>query len=287
MRPERGKVIVRLFQMLGAGIVAVLLAAPATPQSAPRRYSCFRTDQPPRIDGRTDDGVWDRAPWSEAFVDIEDGDAVAPEHRTRVRMLWDADYLYVSASLREPHLWATLRERDSVIWQDDDFEIFLDPDGDRRNYFEIEINALGTIFDLLLERTYREGGPADHAWTAVGLVSAVSLDGTLNDPSDRDRGWELELAIPWAALGERAAVSLPPRPGDAWRMNFSRVDWPLEIDDGAYRKVAGRRERNWVWSPQGVIDMHRPERWGYVEFVERPPGGWSPDLERKRKSSGR
>jgi hypothetical protein len=33
-----------------------------------------------------------------------------------------------------------------------------------------------------------------------------------------------------------------------------------------------RREDNWVWSPQGVVDMHRPETWGYVQFSTAAPG---------------
>ena len=55
-------------------------------------------------------------------------------------------------------------------------------------------------------------------------------------------------------------------------MNFSRVQWALEVANGAYRKVPKRRENNWVWSPQHVINMHRPETWGYVQFSTARPG---------------
>ncbi|MEJ5171980.1 MAG: hypothetical protein WHU10_13415, partial [Fimbriimonadales bacterium] len=104
--------------------------------------------------------------------------------------------------------------------------------------------------------------------------------GTLNDPRDEDRGWTVEIAIPWNDLYEHQAQisqddSPPPTPwrpseGTTWRVNFSRVEWDVVIDNGKYRKIPNRPEHNWVWSPQGAIDMHRPEHWGYVQFTERP-----------------
>ena len=100
----------------------------------------------------------------------------------------------------------------------------------------------------------------------------MHLDGTLNDPRDVDRGWTVEIAWPWKGLRELTSVPVPPVDGDQWRVNFSRVEWDTEIVDGKYRKIKGRPEHNWVWSPQGVIDMHRPERWGYVQFSTEKPG---------------
>ena len=183
-----------------------------------------------------------------------------------MRMLWDERYLYIAAELQEPHVRATLTQRDSIVFKDNDFEVFLDPDGDARNYYEIEINAWNTIFDLLLVRSYRNNGPALHDWNLSGLLSAVFVDGTINDPSDIDGGWTVEMALPWAALGEYAGVPAPPATGDVWRMNFSRVQWPHRVVHGRYGNMPEAKEDNWVWSPQGLVDMHLPHRWGYVEF---------------------
>ena len=60
-------------------------------------------------------------------------------------MLWDDDYFYIGAELREPHVWGTLTAHDSVIFHDNDFEVFIDPNGDNHEYYEFEINALGTV----------------------------------------------------------------------------------------------------------------------------------------------
>jgi len=246
-------------------LAAMAQAQPPSPPP-PRRYTCRRAPSAIRIDGRLDDAAWRRAPWTANFVDIQGAKQPRPRFRTRVKMLWDDDCLYVGAELVEPHVWATLTEHDSVIFRDNDFEVFLNPSGDGRNYFEFEINALNTGWDLFLPKPYSEGGKADNSWEIPGLRTAVAVDGTLNDASDRDRGWTVEMAFPWTAFASRALVSRP-RPGESWRMNFSRVEWQIEAGGKQYRKVPGKPEDNWVWSPQGVINMHVPEHWGYVQFV--------------------
>ncbi len=238
----------------------------------PRHYICYRARKPLRIDGKLDDEAWRDAPWTEEFVDIEGDAKPKPRFRTRAKMLWDDQYFYIGAELEEPHVWATLTEHDSVIFQDNDFEVFIDPDGDNHNYYEIEINALNTEWDLRLPKPYRDGGPALNEWEIPGLKTAVFVDGTLNGPRDTDRGWSVEMAIPWKVLAEFAGCPAPPRDGDQWRVNFSRVEWQIRIVNGRYQKVPNTPEDNWVWSPQGVIDMHRPETWGYVQFSTAPSG---------------
>lgn len=232
----------------------------------------------PALDGTIGDPVWKLAEWTEPFCDIEGDLRPRPHFMTRAKMLWDEEYFYVAAELEEPHVWATLTEHDSVIFHDNDFEVFIDPDGDAKQYFEFEINALNTTWDLYLDRAYRDGGSADNAWEAHAL-SATSVRGSLNDPADLDAGWSVEIAFPWLCFKGHGGMPCPPNPGDVWRVNFSRVQWDLEVDEewvngpvpiaksGTYRKIEGRAERNWVWSPQGVIDMHQPEHWGFVEFM--------------------
>lgn len=235
------------------------------PDGPPKKYICHRLTAPIVIDGRLDDAAWASAAWTDDFVDIEGPRKPVPRYRTRVKMLWDADHFYVAAELAEPHVWATLTHHDDIVFHDNDFEVFVDPDGDARDYYEIEVNARNTIFDLLLKRTYHAGGPPVHEWDCRGLKSAVFVDGTLNDGADTDRGWSVELALPWTTLAEFARRPSPPQVADEWRVNFSRVQWRTEIAFGRY-KIIDSREDNWVWSRQGVINMHEPDRWGFVRF---------------------
>jgi hypothetical protein len=260
------------------------LEAATLPEYAPPRgYVCYRTATPLEIDGRLDKPAWQAVPWSEDFVDIEGDRKPRPRFRTRVKMLWDDRYLYIGAELEEPHVWATLTDHDSYIFTcDPDFEVFIDPNGDSHEYFEFEINALNTSWDLLLTKPYKDGGKPVDSWNIPGLKTAIHVDGTLNDPKDTDHGWSIEIAFPWKVLGELAyrphppgestKQAVPPKEGDQWRIDFSRVEWEFEITDGKYHIKPGVRENNWVWSPQGVIDMHRPETWGYVQFSAMPVG---------------
>lgn len=253
-----------------------LVGAPAEafdPPPAPARgYVCGKISSPLLIDGKLDEPAWAAADWTETFVDIEGVKKPAPRFQTRAKMLWDDQYFYVAAELKEPHVWATLTQHDSVIFHDPDFEVFIDPDGDNHAYYEFEINALNTGWDLFLPKPYRDGGPADNGWEIPGLKTAVAVQGTLNNPSDVDLGWTVEIAFPWSGFNRHGARAAAPVDGAQWRVNFSRVEWRITIEDAAYRKVPKTPEDNWVWSPQDAIDMHRPEYWGYVQFSDRPPG---------------
>lgn len=258
--------------LIAVGVVRAFPVPLAT--GSLRSYACMPTAESLVIDGLLDERAWQLAEWSSDFLDIQGDSKPAPRLRTRVKMLWDQQYFYVAAQMGEPHVWGKLTERDAVIYYDNDFEVFIDPDGDNHLYYELEINALGTEWDLLLIKPYRDGAPAVNAWDIQGLKSAVHIDGTLNNPADKDIGWSVEIAIPWEVLAQAAGRMVPPSVGDIWRVNFSRVQWHTRVEDGQYVKITDPEtgkslpEDNWVWSPQGLIAMHYPERWGEVLFVD-------------------
>ncbi|HEU4947006.1 MAG TPA: carbohydrate-binding family 9-like protein [Kribbella sp.] len=230
-----------------------------------RQYHCHRAGTPLPIDGTLTHPAWTAAAWTGDFVDIRGLDHPMPRFPTRAKLLWDDEFLYVGAYLEEPHVWGTLSEHNSRLYEENNFEVFLDPDGDGENYYEFEIGPLGTIWELTLPKPYDLGGEAIDPTNLPGLRTAVVVNGTLNDPADTDRGWSVEVAFPWAALAAyNPGRATPPRSGDEWRMNLMRVEWPHQIVDGAYRRGTG--EDYWVWSPQYEVNMHRPEHWGVLEF---------------------
>ncbi len=247
-------------------IFILLLAVFLAEAQTPKEYECRKTE-PLVIDGKASEHIWNNVPWTDLFVDIEGDLKPAPYYKTRVKMAWDDKYMYFFAEMEEPNIWATLTERDAVIFYDNDFEIFIDPDGDRLNYYELEFNAFGTLWDLLLTRPYKDNGQAVDAWDVRDIKYAVDLKGTMNDPSDKDEGWSMEIALPWSVLEECASHNGPPNLEEKWKVNFSRVEWETDIIDGRYVKKPDIPEHNWVWSPQGEIAMHIPERWGIVKFT--------------------
>lgn len=246
---------------------------------APEHYVCYKTPMDLTIDGVPDEDAWKKAEWTVYFKDIEGDNKPEPRFRTREKMLWDENYLYISAELQEPEIWATLRQRDTVIFYDNDFEVFIDPDGDTHNYYEFEMNAFSTEWDLLLSKPYRDGGPAINGWDINGMKTAVKVYGSINNPKTKDEKWSLEIAMPWNILKECAREGRKPKDGEQWRINFSRVEWTTDIVDGKYEKrkdpATGKPlpEDNWVWSPQGVINMHVPESWGFIQFSDNKVGG--------------
>lgn len=239
----------------------------------PEKYICNFTDHDIKIDGRPTDEAWSKAEWSSSFVNINDI-GIEPPFDTRFKMLWDSTYLYFYAQMEEPHIWANLKKKDTVIFFDNDIELFLDPLGDTHNYYEIEVNAHNTIWDLLLTRAYRDGGRPVNSWDISGGKFAVHIEGTLNDPSDEDDYWAVEAALPWSVLKELNYRGRQPKAGEVWRMNYSRVQWDTDIIDGKYVKVKdpktgkNKREHNWAWSRQRIIAMHEPELWGQLLFAD-------------------
>ena len=274
----------------------------ATPAFLPQPpvYFCPRARGPLTVDGDLDKPFWADVPFTADFRDISGPGFPAPRFRTRAKLCWDDTRLYVGALLEGGEHWATLRKRDSVIYRDNDFELFLDPSSSTHHYMEFELNARNTRWDLLLTRPYRDGGRSVSCWDCKGVRSAVRVDGPLNDPFRTGRFWSVELAIPFAPLLESYTresnppererclpVRTAPRRGEFWRLNFSRVQWRLDVQGGRYRKRTGPEGRplpedNWVWAPTGLIDIHCPEFWGFLFFTERGETCPVPEDERRK-----
>ncbi|MFC4094488.1 carbohydrate-binding family 9-like protein [Euzebyella saccharophila] len=243
-------------------------------QEPPRNYIAYQTVDTIQIDGMANETSWEKALWTDNYIDIE-GDKT-PAYSTKMKMLYDEEYLYFYAEMEEPHVWATLKQRDTVIFYNNDFEIFIDPDGDTHNYYEFEMNALNTLWDLFLTKPYRNHGKIIDSWDIQGVKTAVRIDGTLNDPKDIDKGWSVEIAFPWKVITEASRKNGVPI-NEFWRINFSRVNWDYQLKDDKYSRKQDADgkflpEYNWVWSPQWVINMHEPEHWGYLFFADGKVG---------------
>ena len=261
-----------------------------------KHYTSYRTNGPIVVDGRLGESSWQLATRSPRFEDLEEPGRPAL-FDTRAAVLWDDVYLYVGFWLEEPEVRATYTERDSMICEENDVEVFI---AGEDGYYEFEMNALGTIMErfYVWQDAYVEAGygaypefdlqgtrlvdtlggtKTGHAhprgrrwafreWDMPGLKWAVHVDGTINDPSDTDRGWTAEIAFPWQGLKHLAdGRSLPPREGDAWRMDFSRFQW---IEEAGLKTCPG-----WASTSHGIYDSHIPDRFSVIHFTEKVVGG--------------
>ncbi len=268
------------------------------PEEELARYTCYRAQGPVSIDGNLDKRLWAAAPRSGRFVDLVSG---APAWLdTRMAGLWDDENLYLTFWLEEPDVRAALTERDSFIWTENDLEVFIaGPDC----YYEFQVNALGTIYEVfyIWQDAYLRGGfsrkpefdlaahnadvlagfqdnsrhgrhPRGKRWAFLdwdfpGLRWAVKVDGTLNDNSDLDRGWTVELAFPWKGMaGLAQGRPLPPRDGDVWRMAFMRFE---AAQAGGVRL---KPDPGWALNRHGVYDSHIPECFSFIRFSTQAVG---------------
>jgi Carbohydrate family 9 binding domain-like len=198
-------------------LLSLLLSlAPLLPAQGPERVAtipCPFAEEEMTIDGALTEAIWDEAEPVSLFLPITHA---APSAETIGRVCWSEDALLIALSASDEDLLAVLTEHDSETYHDDVLEIFLMP-GDRTSgHHFIEINPLGTVAD---GHTHQLG----KSWNAEGLQIGIALDGTLNNSSDTDRGWCLEVAIPFATLEPRGTCQ--PWEGDEWLFHLARYDY--------------------------------------------------------------
>jgi hypothetical protein len=261
-------------------------------------YQARKINTSIEIDGNTEKEIWQNAEWSKRFVDMVSGNAGM--YNTQTAILWNDQNLYIAFRAEEPFVEAHLTERDSIIFLENDLEVFIDG-GDC--YYELEINALNTVyevffiwkdayqkgrkfdipmFDVHQPSAYTFGGDYDRTgasfWKGThprgvrwaftnfdmaGLKTAVKIDGTLNDNSDIDKGWSVEIAIPWESLHLLAnGRNIPPQDGDVWNLFLGRFQ-KLMLSGKEIQPHPAM-----ALNSHGVYDTHLPEKWSRIEFVK-------------------
>nr|KAG5686894.1 hypothetical protein BaRGS_012442 [Batillaria attramentaria] len=233
----------------------------------PRHYVAYRKSGDINVDGQLNDAGWDDVPWTEDFVDIRGTDFPAPTKETRVKVVWDDTHVYVGAKLIEDQVWATYTQKDTRIYQENAFEIFFDVDNSMTWYKEIEINALGTTWDLQLSRAYIDGGDWMD-WEGIA-EKGVYADGGVNDISNPSTFWSNEMSFPIANLVENTTRdNVPPMDGEAWFTIFARPQYETRPNQtsGQYEKVPGTDASWWSWNPTGAVALHLPNKWGLLFF---------------------
>ncbi len=245
----------------------------------PRQYVVYRASAPITIDGDITEKAWQDAPWTDAFEDAQSPYCPLPWKMTRAKIVYDDRNLYVAVQLQEENVWGHITQRDSIVYYDNDFEVFVDPTADAVNYFEYEMTCLNTMFDMWHENDNHRGALADGRYDAPGLRSAVQVQGTLNYHHDTDKGWTAEIMIPFQDMrASNPGMSLPVKRGDMWRMNFSRVQY-LHIYSQMFPYLLPHSPcEDWVWNTTHIGDLHIPEMWAKAVFSDLPAGS-VPDAE--------
>jgi hypothetical protein len=251
---------------LGVGLLAIVpLAgctvneqAPAEPPDPPavRSAECRWATGPIQIDGKLDEPAWKKAQLLQDF-------AVfwlkrKAKTTTRALLLWDDRYLYFAADMEDADLYADVKERNGLTWENDVFELFFKPAADQLRYYEFQVNAANTQLELFLPSRGAGGYRRFAPLTRLGMESAVKLNGTLNRWDDRDTGWTVEGRIPWTAF---QAAGGKPKAGARWRFALCRYDYSVTHEAPELSSTA----------PLTRPDFHRYEDYGELTFIGPQP----------------
>lgn len=241
-----------------ANLIRLITGARSQNTAAVKELEVPKSEQSITIDGQFNEPAWQGAAKAGPFVDVSSGrENPAIPSQGEVRLLWDKDFLYAAFEVRDKSVRGGWPENavDPHLWEKDTVEIMIDPDGDgdNKDYYEIQVNPQNLVFDTQYDDYNSPNGggkgPFGHEEWSAKLQSAVVIHGTIDDDSDEDQGYSIELKIPWTSLSK--AKNAPPLPGQSYRMNF----YAMQNNGGT------------AWSPiLGQGNFHRASRFGRVRF---------------------
>jgi uncharacterized repeat protein (TIGR03806 family) len=218
-------------------------------------YVCQFTLTPPVVDGVGTDAVWQQAAIINNFRMAWLGEeGKTNSNATEARLLWDRDFIYVWARLKDVDLYADIVERDGKTWENDAFEIFLKPSTQQEGYYEFHVTPANTQLDLFFPR--RSPGAYEQYKTShkFDFESAVTSDGTIQNRKDRDRVWELEAKVAWKSFSPTGGR---PEPEEIWTYALCRYDYTLGKDQPELTCTADLKE----------LSFHRYEDYSPIRFA--------------------
>jgi hypothetical protein len=214
-----------------------------------------RAPGPISVDGLASEPAWGVAAVSPEFATAEG--SADPVGKATAKLTWDDQFLYALVSIADSDVGSEYKNHDDPLWKQDCVELFIDGDGNRRGYVELQVGPNNATFDSWFATTRAQ--PGDPSWDS-GMQTAVKLRGT-TAPGDTDQGWDAEIAIPWQAVrgrDEQMAVRLPPQVGDRWRVNVVRVDV----------KAGNKNQQASSWNRITLADFHALDRMLTAVFAD-------------------
>lgn len=210
-------------------------------------YDVKKTKEKIIIDGHLNETAWENAgsitlqfPWNQQ---------TGAKQTTNAQLLWDDEYLYVAYECLDKDITALYQQHDDPTYEDDAVELFINPK--QNAYIGLEMNARATLYDYL-----KFDDKLEKSYDLKGTLLATQIDGTLNDSTNQDNGWTLELAIPLRNFFEPTEGKFVIA-GTTWTANINR--WDGRIPD---RRLS-------MWSDSGLRtpNPHNSQRFGRIHFV--------------------
>ena len=226
---------------------------PARVPDVPATFTATRVAPAARpvLDGRLDDPAWTRATPIEGLMQRDPLEGAAATEQVDVRILYDAEALYIGARLFDSSPQEIIRRlgRRDVNTHSDEFRVLLDSYHDRRTAFEFIVNAAGVKRDLLLGD---DGGYSDDSWDAV-WEAATAVDSL---------GWTVEMRIPLSQL-RFSGASL-----QVWGVRFERwIERKNELDMLPLVRKTESGVASRFADLQGLADLPAPRHVELLPYV--------------------
>ena len=189
-----------------------------------------RTDDPPRIDGRLDDSIWETATHITDFIQIAPVEGAPGSEETEVWIAYDSDHLYFAfyAHYADPGIMRVNRADREEIRGDDRMAVLFDPFLDQQRAYQFEVNGYGVQGDSLVNADGSSGFSRFSSSSSVVRGSGLSRSGQFGIRGDRswdalfdtagrlvEDGWTAEMRIPFKSLRYPSRSS-----GEAHRWGF-------------------------------------------------------------------
>lgn len=223
---------------------------------AQKQFTALKIDTNIVIDGKLDEVIWKNAETISDFHQIDPVEYAAPSEKTEVRILYNNDFLYISARMLDSEASKIIgrqKIQGQSIYSDDRFEIHLDTFHDQRNGYFFQSNANGIRRDALMTNTRFIDD-----WDGIWYV-ATHIDST---------GWTAEFAIPFKTL------SFNPEQ-QQWGINFSRTI-PRKNEEVAW---SSRNRRLQPANAGDMLGLHGMQQGLGLDIIPSARTQWQKDWE--------
>jgi hypothetical protein len=244
-------------------LLGVLQICPLVRAQSGASYTVLRAVGAITVDGKLDEASWKNAVKTGPFK-VYDGGAAPVELETTAWIVWDDEFLYVGFEAKDSDVYCTYTGRDVKTWEQDGFEVFTSIPG-TAGYLETDGSPTGAMWDGSFTNTLKGLG---QDYDVKGFQLAGHVNGTVNDPKDKDGGFTGEVRIPLAEIFKGGAK---PGEGTELRLNLFRINWNTPAKQGG--KGAMATDTYYAWSPVGkTLSFHQPDKFGTVTFSMKRVG---------------